>query len=855
MADWMKQNNGYQPLPTVEMSSRVMERRQQPTGHNPNSPGRRLPSQRTGNTKSPGRSASMVADYKERAEADLDEVQFAAPMFFTLEDQPAVVRLMRVGKADSSCSVRWCTEDGSAKAGDKYEAAEGVLDFAPGELSKQVSIKIFSSSTFNTDLEFGVHLQVVNKCKLGQLTVARVMILDNDVFPNDSFRDLVADQNEDSLRTQGVALIMSYMKLAMMSVKGVWWKALLTVLWDQLENVYDICMIFLRIYLIDVVLHPEKGGDDLLMKGQPKATALLLAAMYIVPCFVLLIVERLKRGPWYMGDDLKDNLKVNVFRKYLNYTDEARREAPMHVLQAAMSADIPDLVENGFLGMFEVVQYLGKILSTGYVVVTANPKNILPVAAYPIIILCFTICRMSKANQVQDDIDEAEDGTLKCVTDAAQNIDLICEYRQRPFAVHLFEKALKTLGEAEYSMRLFTFQQEQLVPLLTNCVVALYICVGSWQVISGQSTIGEFVATLNIFQNLGAKFEKIYSRARTWLTAAGPVVAVTYLLNLPTTSEVRKAKAERRCDETRERLRNLDASQGPPQGPKKAQNSHAHFYDNLPIHIKNVSYGSTRSLQSMNLEASQGQFTLVTGAHATGKASLMNLIVDVAIPEKGTIFVPEHLRCISVQHSPDLLEELSLWRNVCFGCKAPDLNRVIRICERLGMERRWLDIIREDAAREETEEEPDLSWCNYLSVSEKRKVHMARAFVYDPELLVLHRPMNQLDLSEINMFRNAMREYVDNRGLEKDPQTAKCRRARSLFVTCAEVGGLVDSAQRCHRSAEMELAKAADVIWTLNVDGPVEVTPGGHAAKPKTPPTSVPGKIQASDAPVKSGGG
>eukprot|EP00930_Biecheleria_cincta_P082445 TRINITY_DN7217_c0_g1_i1.p1 TRINITY_DN7217_c0_g1~~TRINITY_DN7217_c0_g1_i1.p1 ORF type:complete len:794 (-),score=120.40 TRINITY_DN7217_c0_g1_i1:181-2562(-) len=746
-----------------------------------------------------------------------DEVQFARSQFFCTEDRDITIRLMRIGRLDTSCSVKYWTEDGSAKAGIKYKAVSGKIEFAPWEYSKSFTVPILGSSTFDTDLEFKASLQAVKDCKLGAIKSCRVLVIDTDVFPGSQFTHAINQHDEAPLREKGVPLVISYMRLALLSVPGVWWKALLTVIWDQLENAYDIGIIFLRVYLIDVVLHPEKTDDgDLLVKGNRKMTAALLAGLWIGPCIVLFGIERLKNGPWYMGDSLKDNLKVNIFRKYLNYTEESRKRSPLEELMGAIMTDVPDLVENGFEGMFEVIQYFTKIVLTAVVVVQANPKNAIPLLFYPVIIILFTVCRMSINNQLADDLDEAEDDTLGLVTNTVADIEVICDYKQRGPAVDSFEKSLVNLERAEHSMRIFTFQNEQLVPMITNCIVALYIFAGSMQVLDGRTTVGEFIATVNIYQSLGTKFEKIFARMRTWLTAAGSIVPVTMLLNYPTSTTDRMRKSERRGKETEERVASQQLYEAPLRAKKKWNSAEFRFYDTLPFMLNQVCFGPQKALQSISAELYQGLFCAVVGPHASGKASLMKLLMDAATPDSGTVFVPEHLRCLNVSHHPVVLENLSFIGNICFGMSNPDYSRARRICERIGLSNAWLEHFDEDLERETNNEHPNLEWHSTLSVSEKRKVHFARAISYDADCMVMHRPMNHLDPSEVGPMLQMLREFTENRGTENKASERDGRRPRTLFVTAGGEKG--------------DLVQAADIVWVLDLKGSMTVKEGGKGS-------------------------
>merc|ERR1719440_22182 len=140
------------------------------------------------------------------------------------------------------------------------------------------------------------------------------------------------------------------------------------------------------------------------------------------------------------------------------------------------------------------------------------------------------------------------------------------------------------------------FYNEQLVPMLTNMIVAAYIIVGSSQVLSGGTTVGAFIATVTIFQTLGTKFEKIYSRMRTWLTAVGPVVGVTHLLSLPTTTRGRMARSKEISKQQNEYVSQFQEEQ-------KSTKDSVDPYNALKIRLSEICIPKISFLKTETIEA------------------------------------------------------------------------------------------------------------------------------------------------------------------------------------------------------------------------------------------------------------
>merc|ERR1712039_517400 len=134
--------------------------------------------------------------------------------------------------------------------------------------------------------------------------------------------------------------------------------------------------------------------------------------------------------------------------------------------------------------------------------------------------------------------------------------------------------------------------------------------------------------------------------------------------------------------------------------------------------------------------------------------TLIKLLGQVLDPSSGEIFMPSYLRILHVSASPIILEG-SIWRNLTIGSinywRDPEFEslRAVRICQRLGLSTRFMTILKTTRERflagEDDDQDPEnKNWRNFLSISDVMLVHLARAFIYNPEILVMNRPTSQL---------------------------------------------------------------------------------------------------------------
>eukprot|EP00929_Paragymnodinium_shiwhaense_P011267 TRINITY_DN11679_c0_g1_i2.p1 TRINITY_DN11679_c0_g1~~TRINITY_DN11679_c0_g1_i2.p1 ORF type:complete len:865 (+),score=85.20 TRINITY_DN11679_c0_g1_i2:91-2685(+) len=79
--------------------------------------------------------------------------------------------------------------------------------------------------------------------------------------------------------------------------------------------------------------------------------------------------------------------------------------------------------------------------------------------------------------------------------------------------------------------------------------------------------------------------------------------------------------------------------------------------------------------------------------------------------------------------------------------------------------------------------EPDMTWAEALSYTIVVKINLARAFILNSEVLVLHRPFHHYDDHTSRRVMRVIRKHMQNRGLGLSPETAHGRRPRTIIFT------------------------------------------------------------------------
>lgn len=168
-------------------------------------------------------------------------------------------------------------------------------------------------------------------------------------------------------------------------------------------------------------------------------------------------------------------------------------------------------------------------------------------------------------------------------------------------------------------------------------------------------------------------------------------------------------------------------------------------------------------------------------------------------PSQGNIFVPSHLRILHVAREAQLLER-SLLENLTLGLLVPgkpeprDVERVIEILEAVGLKNLRRQVEREAAGRGLFE--PAEAWMKALTASEVNLIGLARAFIMNPEVMVLHKPLVAFQEETAKKVAGLLHEHVANRGLKVDLETLARRRPRTVIM-----------------SVQNAAASFAEVVW------------------------------------------
>jgi heme exporter protein A len=144
-------------------------------------------------------------------------------------------------------------------------------------------------------------------------------------------------------------------------------------------------------------------------------------------------------------------------------------------------------------------------------------------------------------------------------------------------------------------------------------------------------------------------------------------------------------------------------------------------------------YGDKRVIDSLDFDLERGGFLLVTGPNGSGKTTLLRLCAGLAQPTAGELEVAAQREAIGfLGHEPLIYRELTALENLDLYGR---LYRIPERRERIGM---LLERFGLWAARNER--------AGSFSSGMIQRLALSRAFLHEPELLVLDEPYSALDV-------------------------------------------------------------------------------------------------------------
>ena len=176
----------------------------------------------------------------------------------------------------------------------------------------------------------------------------------------------------------------------------------------------------------------------------------------------------------------------------------------------------------------------------------------------------------------------------------------------------------------------------------------------------------------------------------------------------------------------------------------------------MEIRLEQVSkqYGSKQVFANLNEVFESGKITGLVGDNGAGKSTLLRLIAGLDLDYSGHIYYdgkllskPLYQQMTMVFQTPYLLKR-SVYDNIAYPLQirhrsaAEIRQKTEAMIARLGIEK-LAD-----------------QYAHKLSGGESQKVALARALIFEPDLVLLDEPMSGIDAASVRFMEEMIQEYV-----------------------------------------------------------------------------------------------
>lgn len=268
--------------------------------------------------------------------------------------------------------------------------------------------------------------------------------------------------------------------------------------------------------------------------------------------------------------------------------------------------------------------------------------------------------------------------------------------------------------------------------------IALVLIAGALQLKAGLTSVGLLVAFVVYVQTF---FE--------------PVVQLSQLYNSYQSSMVGVARIYGIIDYPR-------------QSSEEAGDRKATFTDAIDLRGVSFTYGEDNALSNINLKIRQGEKIGIVGHTGAGKTTLSNLLMRFYSPTEGEITLDGELMSridtASFRHllAPVLQEPFmfkgTIYENILFSNPSVSREQVNELIRKFSLEGIFenlpsgIDTSIGEMGRN-------------LSEGQRQAISILRAFIRDPEILILDEPTSQIDPYSESLIMNSLSEFLRDKTL------------------------------------------------------------------------------------------
>ncbi len=414
---------------------------------------------------------------------------------------------------------------------------------------------------------------------------------------------------------------------------------------------------------------------------------------------------------------------------------DARRSADSSFRVAYDSQSIQTIYNKGFVATFSSVITLVGIF--GIMFWMNKPLALTSLAVLPFAFL--TIRHYAdRVRKQSTTIQERESDLLTLTQEGISQIRMVHAFGRENFEIRQFRKHATRSLEAALRFNITSIFSTLVVSTIMAAGTALMYYVGAQQVLSGQLTLGQLTVFIAYLPMLYTPLEQLSYTA--WALEGA-------------------AAASARCFEVIDRENDVPEVPGAQTLPAAKG----------AIAFQNVSFGYTDDrliLRAINVAISPGESVAFVGGTGAGKSTLLSLVPRFYDPTAGTVSLDGHdLRGITKKSlraqvgmvlQDTVLFSTTIKENIAYGLPRATDAQILEAAQRAQAH----DFI---MAMPQGYDSPVGERGGHLSVGQRQRIGIARAFLKNAPILLLDEPTSALDPGTEHAIMDTIGELMRGR--------------------------------------------------------------------------------------------
>jgi ABC-type multidrug transport system fused ATPase/permease subunit len=480
------------------------------------------------------------------------------------------------------------------------------------------------------------------------------------------------------------------------------------------------------------------------------------------------------------------NFPISYFRSQQTGYIMSRLSEDVQIMQYVVSQFVPQVISNTLYIVFAFIILFALNIQLTLVVLAFIPLFLLVNAVFIRRIRAATYRERERQAFVSRDLQEVISG-----------IDTVKSHAAEDREVRKVSGTLRRMIDTRIKNTMLSAFSEYFRIGIQSLMLVAVFWFGGNEVLAGRMTVGDFVAFTVYIATFAGTVNTFFAFPivlQPAFTSAGRLREIFYHATEPGTGAA-----------------GGDTLPGPVAGD---------------IEFRNVSFGYADSrpvLKDVTFTARPGEVVAITGRTGAGKTTLINLILRAFEPQEGCITLEGHdlatldprwlRRQISIVSQDLFLFHTAIEENIRYSKPDATHEEVVIAARRaqihddiMHFPEQYRTVVGERGTR--------------LSVGQRQRIAIARAFLKDAPILVLDEPTSALDMQTEEQIQDALRALV------RDRTTILISHRRSLLEIADRI--LLIEQGRLHDDTPQLLPEKPETDRRFSA-------PGGHAV-PDAPP-------------------